>query len=140
MSYNGRIFDTFLYNGEADVLECRLTELDDQPVYRFVIIEANVDHRGRPKPQHYLEQKERFAPWADRIIHVTADVGDPAPGESVWQQPAWEREHRQREATWQALTDADPEDPVLHGDGDEVPAVALTADIPHSYNQRMFYF
>ena len=137
---SGRIYDTVLYNGEADVLECRLTELDDQPVYRFVIVEANVDHRGRPKPQYYLEQKERFAPWADRIIHVTADVGDPAPGESVWQQPAWEREHRQREATWQALTDADPDDTVLHGDVDEIPAVVLTADIPHSYNQRMFYF
>jgi Glycosyltransferase family 17 len=136
-----RIYDTVLYNGEADVLECRLTELDDQPVYRFVIVEANVDHRGHPKPLHYLEQKERFAPWADRIVHVVADVGDPAPEDSTWNQPAWEREHRQREAAWQALDDADQGDTVLHGDVDEIPALVRVADSgPFCYDQRMFYF
>jgi beta-1,4-mannosyl-glycoprotein beta-1,4-N-acetylglucosaminyltransferase len=135
-----RIYDTFLYNGEADILECRLTELDAEPVYRFVIIEANVDHRGRSKPSRYLEQKERFAPWEDRIHHVVADVGDPQPADSIWEQPAWEREHRQREGAWQGIADAEPDDTILHGDVDEIPAFARDADFPFCYDQRMFYF
>jgi len=43
-----RIYDTFLFSGEMDMLECRLYELQDTDVYRHVIIEAGVTFQGRP--------------------------------------------------------------------------------------------
>lgn len=127
-----RVFDTFLMNGELDLLECRLTELDASPVYRFVIIEAAVDHKGHPKPLHYMENKERFSAWSDRIIPVVADLPDA--------EDPWDRERAQREAAWQGLTDADPDDTVMHGDLDEIPASAMPVTQPMGYDQRLFYY
>lgn len=113
------IFDTFPFNNELDILECRLTELEDVPDLVHVLVEADVTHGGNtPKPLHYQTNRERFARWADRIHAVTAtnlptDVD------------AWSREHAQREWVWQGLGElnADPDDIVLHGDVDEIPTV-----------------
>lgn len=58
-----RVFDGVLYNGEADVLECRLWELADT-VDVMVIIEGNRSFTGTPKKR---ESRERFARW-DHII------------------------------------------------------------------------
>ena len=68
-----RVFDAFTFSDELDLLEARLTELDSA-VYRHVLVEAPVTFQGGPKPLHYLENRDRFAPWADKIIHVTADL------------------------------------------------------------------
>lgn len=113
-------FDTFPYSGEADMLEARLVELQEVSDLVHVIVEADVSHGGNtPKPYHYLDQRERFAPWADRIIYVQATnlPDDPDP---------WTREHAQREWALVALRDADPDDIVFHGDVDEIPT-ALAA-------------
>lgn len=106
--------DTFPYSGEADMLECRLTELD--PVIDlFVIVEADVTHGGnRPKPYHYLEHQERFAPWADKIRYVQAT-------DLPTIEDAWSRELAQREWISTALTDVAPDDVIFHGDVDEIP-------------------
>lgn len=110
--------DTFPYAGEADMLECRLTELDGV-ADAFVIVEADVTHGGNtPKPYRFLEHQDRFAPWADRIVYVQAtglpDLADP-----------WSRELGQREWIWEGLKrlDAGPDDVVFHGDVDEIPSV-----------------
>lgn len=108
--------DAFPYSGEADMLECRLTELD-AVIDRWVIVEADVTHGGNlPKPYHYLDQRDRFEPWADRIVYVQAtdlpDLADP-----------WSRELAQREWIWNGLrvVDADPDDIVMQSDVDEIP-------------------
>lgn len=62
----GLVFDGVLYNGEADVLECRLTELADV-VDRFVIVEGDKSFTGRPRVR---EDRGRFAAWADKIRWV----------------------------------------------------------------------
>ena len=108
-----RIYDTFMFRDELDVLECRLTELQDEDV-THVLVEATLNHQGRPKPLHYQENRDRFARWNDRIIHVTVDDLDP--GDTG----AWGRENAQREATRRGLADADPGDVIIHSDCDEI--------------------
>ena len=67
-----RVFDLIMLGTETDMLECRLREFEDKDC-RHVVVESQATHRGAPKPLHYAENKERFAPWSDRIIHVIAD-------------------------------------------------------------------
>ena len=69
-----RVYEAFLFCDELDLLEARLIELDSA-VYRHVLVEAPVTFQGTPKPLHYLENQDRFAPWKDKIIHVVADLG-----------------------------------------------------------------
>lgn len=101
-----------MLGSELDMLEVHLAELD-RYVYRWVVVESQRTHTGRLKPLYYLDNRERFAPWADRIVHVVADL--PAGGDP------WVAEHAQRDAALGALTDADPDDVVLIGDVDEFP-------------------
>lgn len=108
-------WDTFTYAGEADMLECRLTELQDIPDLTHVIVEADVTFaKHQPKPYHYLEQQERFAKWSDRIVYVKATGLPDSPD-------AWAREHAQRELALEGLKGAEPDDIVLHSDVDEIP-------------------
>ena len=119
-----KIFDCFPFRGggpDADMLECRLTEFGNYPV-QHILVEAAVDHQGHPKPLYYAENKERFAPWADRIIHVVA--GDlPAMAGAA----PMDREAAQRDATSQGLADADPGDWLIISDLDEIPNAAAMA-------------
>lgn len=115
-----KIWDTFILNDELDVLECRLRELENTPVWRHVIVEAAVDHRGRPKPFYYADSKERFSAWKDRIVHVAvSEAGLPSYAQNS---DPWSREHAQREHARTGLYRADPHDVVLHGDADEIPS------------------
>jgi Glycosyltransferase family 17 len=97
----------------------RFAQLDGR-VEHFVV-EADRTHRGIAKPLHYAENKERFAPWADQVTHVVADLPDGL--------EPWEFEHRQRDAAWQAILDAGAEgsDIVLITDCDEIPSAAALA-------------
>lgn len=117
-----KIYDTFLFGGgpgDLDLLECRLYELDPSPIYRFVIVEADRDNQGHPKPLYYADNRERFAAWNDRIIYVLVrdlpNAKDTSP---------WDREKAQREATRRGLRLATAEDLILHGDVDEIPTVS----------------
>lgn len=109
-------FDCFMFGDELDMLECRLMEAEPYNV-RHVLIEAPYDHQGNPKPLYYAEHKERFAPWAERIEHVIAEIPGPDPGMNPW-----DREHAQREHLWAGISDAEPDDIVLLCDVDEIPA------------------
>lgn len=106
------MFDAFLFCDELDLLECRLIELD-QAVYRHVLVESPITFQGRPKPLYFAENKERFAPWADKIIHVVADLEDYL--------DHWAREHASREALWCGLDDFGGDDILLLSDADEIP-------------------
>jgi hypothetical protein len=107
-----RVWDAFPFCGELDLLECRLMELDSA-VYRHVLVEAPVTFQGNSKPLYYAENRDRFAPWKDKIIHVVADLSDCAGN--------WERDHASREAIWQGLDDFDPDDIFMLSDVDEIP-------------------
>ena len=108
-----KLFDTFMLRNELDMLQMRLEELDDL-AWRFVLVEATVDHQGHPKPLYYAENREQFAPWHDRIVHVIADDLPDSPN-------PWVREHAQRDRALPALAEAGAFDRILISDIDEIP-------------------
>lgn len=109
-----RIWDTFLFRDELDLLECRLVQMENWPVWRHVLVESPLDHRGRPKPLHYYNNRERFAPWKERIVHVVADL--PVDADPM------DREAAQRDAIAGGMGDAEPGDWVILADVDEIPS------------------
>lgn len=106
-----KIYDCFQFYNELDLLELRLAELSPL-VDHFVLVEAAYTHAGAPKPLYFAENRQRFAAYADKIIHV---VVEDDPGGF-----AWVREAHQRQAILRGLTGADPADMVIVGDADEI--------------------
>jgi hypothetical protein len=117
------IWDTFLLGDEADMLECRLRELEQYPGVRHVLVEAALDHQGNPKPLYYGDNKSLFSQWSDRITHIVSRL-------PVHAADPWEREHAQRQDISLALERADPDDLVLLCDVDEIPSPAALAARP----------
>ncbi|WP_051630509.1 glycosyltransferase family 17 protein [Afifella pfennigii] len=116
-----RLFDCFIFNDELDVLEIRLRELGDV-VDRFVLVEASETQSGRRKPFYFEENRSRFAPYLEKIVHVSIDFPDclpPARGKRA-RERIWEREHYQRDQIARGLAEAAPSDLVLISDVDEI--------------------
>lgn len=67
-----KIYDTFNFFNELDLLEIRLAILDPYVDY-FVLVEATQTFSGTEKPLHYLANKERYSKWNHKIIHVIVD-------------------------------------------------------------------
>lgn len=109
-----RVFDTFIFFNELDLLEIRLNELDKYVDY-FVIVESDLTFTLKPKPLYYEENKERFKKFAHKIIHykITFKGGG----------SAWGYEFTQRNAIKDALICAGAElnDVILLSDVDEIP-------------------
>jgi len=110
------IIDCFTFNNELDILEMRLTEISGL-VSRFVLVEADRNFRGDPKPLCFDLNRERFRPWLDRIEHIV--VRD-LPVEA---KTPWVREYHQRNAIMRGLSGGHPDDVVLVSDVDEIPNV-----------------
>lgn len=113
-----RLYDTFLFDGELDLLEHRLRETYDL-VDVFVLVEAGQTFRGAPKPLTFRAHKDRFA-WASEklrpiALHALGHAGS----------TPWERQTLQRNALMLGLRDAAPDDIVLILDVDEVPSRSL---------------
>lgn len=111
------VYDTFLFNDELDMLQMRLEELADIEDLTHILVEAQYDHQGHQKPLCYNDNFQRFEPWADRIIHVVADI--PGPDEKL---DPWIRERMQREHIHDGLyaADAQPGDLIMLCDVDEI--------------------
>ena len=108
-----RIYDTFIFDSEFELLEHRLAENYDL-VDVFVLVEAAQTFQGQQKPLYFQQQRERFA-WAmPKLRHVALPR---LPGESTWAREAF-----QRNAVQLGLYDAEPDDVVLILDADEVPS------------------
>lgn len=114
------IYDCFTFFNELDLLELRLNILKDV-VDKFVIVEAPITHRGEPKPLYYAENTNRFAAFADRIIHVVqSDFPEPPPHATI-REKAWIIENTQRNAIAEGLFKANPDDTLIISDCDEIP-------------------
>lgn len=134
-----RIIDCVPMHDELDMLEARLLELESVPNLTHVIVEADVTHQGASKPSYYLDNRDRFSQWKDRIVHVWA-TGLPTVEEAP---NAWSRELAQRDhcITGVKLVDPDMDDVILHGDLDEIPRPLFVRNAPlgdgiYSYGMR----
>lgn len=129
-----RVFDTFPFFNELEMLELRLNVLDDV-VDRFVLVESTVTYSGSPKPMWYADHRSRFDRWRDRIEHV---IVDDTPDTGAWR---WGREHHQRDAIARGLASARCDDIVLVSDVDEIPdPEAVAQQRRGGYHQEFFLY
>lgn len=69
-----KIFDSFIFFNELDLLDLRLNILSDVVDY-FVLTESPFTVSGNEKPLYYQKNKDRFGKFNDKIIHnVTEEI------------------------------------------------------------------
>lgn len=137
------IFDCFTFFNELDILEVRLNELYNV-IDRFVLVEATETFQGNPKPLYFLENRDRFKEFADKIIHIVVEFPARDLRGYVSTRPAdlnWAREHYQRDQIARGLTDAKPDDLIIVSDVDEIiKAEALTQAVASRSSREVTVF
>lgn len=88
-----RIIDCFIFYNELDMLEYRLDILY-QSVDAFILVESTRTFKGTLKPLYYEENKERFAKYKDKIVHIV--VNDLLADTSADSEDVWNNEKHQR--------------------------------------------
>lgn len=112
------------------MLEIRLATLD-RVVDRFVLVESTVTHANHDKPLFFAENKERYAAWNDKIIHIVVheNPGDPDP---------WVREKHQRDQILLGLRGARDSDLAILSDVDEIPDPDVLAKLARAGGPIVF--
>ena len=100
-----------MFFDEEMLLDFRLNYLNDY-VDKFVITEGNMTFSGLPKESHFLNNKDRFAKWEDKIILNQIELPD--------LEGPWHREIYSRNAMVRPDIFND-DDLILMSDGDEIP-------------------
>jgi beta-1,4-mannosyl-glycoprotein beta-1,4-N-acetylglucosaminyltransferase len=135
------MFDCCIINDELDLLEIRLNILYDF-VEKFVIVESDKTHSGKPKELFFQKNKNRFEKFQSKIIHlvyIAHNVSNSA--------EAWGNENNQRDCILECLKTCKPSDGLMFiSDVDEIPkpeklieakSIALLTNMPVAFN--MFY-
>ncbi len=116
------IYDCFTFFNELDLLEIRLGILYEH-VDHFVLVEADRTHTGIPKPLYFEENRGRFAPFLDKIIHIKVqDLPSPEQSSESRFGERWLPENRQRDAILRGLTECRDDDVIIISDADEIPS------------------
>ena len=124
------VYDCFQFFNELDILKLRL-HIMNPVVDRFVISEATETFSGNPKPLYYEENKEMFAEFADKIIHVVVD--DTPPGYTH------DRDTFQKNAVGRGLKDCTDEDIIIFSDLDEIPNPEKIKEILQNFDRTKIY-
>ncbi len=142
-----KVYDSFLFFNELDLLEIRLHLLDPVVDY-FIISESVITFSGKEKPLYYQENKERFKKFEHKIIHqVVKDTPDdfvklpkvenPTTKEQIAlnqiytfinaaenfpkEEKHWGRDYFQRECLRRAYVNCEDTDIIIFSDIDEIP-------------------
>lgn len=111
------IVDAFVFGGELDLLELRLSLLESSVDY-FLVVEGNRTFSGEEKRYLLEDHRGRFRPWASQIAYVKVD-DLPAPLPTRWIPEVWQRNCVLRGIA--EIGSREPDDVVLVSDVDEVP-------------------
>jgi beta-1,4-mannosyl-glycoprotein beta-1,4-N-acetylglucosaminyltransferase len=106
-----KIYDCFMFFNELEILEIRLAELYDH-VDHFVIVESEKTFRGQSKPLYFLENRDAFQKYEDKIIHIVIS--------GLINTDPWKVEAHQRNQIMQGLTHCNAKDIILISDVDEL--------------------
>lgn len=130
------IYDCFQFFNELDVIEIRFKELYDHVDF-FILSESPTTHSGKPKPLYFAENKQRFAPFLDKIIHLTPDL--PAAPEAGLDEH-WTRENHQRNFIATELDKrCSDEDVIFITDADEITRGSKVAEIAAGIDGSTLY-
>jgi beta-1,4-mannosyl-glycoprotein beta-1,4-N-acetylglucosaminyltransferase len=135
------LVDTFMFYNELDVLELRLTVLD-RYVDLFVLVESEVNHVGGPKDLFFQKNRERYAKWLNKIVHIVVTADESPKDESPWSREKYQRECILRGLRGAVCSDGTFQGPVpdesiiMVSDVDEIPNLAIVPfeNLPHTLN------
>jgi beta-1,4-mannosyl-glycoprotein beta-1,4-N-acetylglucosaminyltransferase len=111
-----KIIDAFLFYNELDLLKYRLTILNSI-VDHFILVESTRTFSGESKPLFYVENKEMFKEFEEKIIHVVVDDFSTEPN-THWANETYQRNCINRGIEKLGLTENDY---ILISDVDEIP-------------------
>jgi beta-1,4-mannosyl-glycoprotein beta-1,4-N-acetylglucosaminyltransferase len=144
-----KIYDCIMFNGEHDVLEVRLNELDPL-VDHFFICESLEPHGAAGTRKYQKFDQSLVQDFKDKITYIALNYLEPAYTDA---KSGWARENFHRNALFQHLLKLTnpvigPEDIILNCDADEIPrpqavvAVAETApdDQVVYFDMLMYYY
>lgn len=107
-----KIYDTFIFHNEVDLARLRIDLLKDY-VDCFIVVEANQDHRGKPRKRMFpLYELGQIA----EIEYIVGDLPDYGNDDLA----ASRRENYQRDCILYGLDNVSPDDLILFGDADEI--------------------
>ena len=113
------IYDCFIFFNELELLEVRFHELYDV-VDKFVLVESPQTFKGFSKPLYFAENKERFAKFLDKVIHVVVELPMSYNDQERTEHCNYVRENRQRDLIMLGLTDCVDDDIIFISDVDEI--------------------
>jgi hypothetical protein len=135
-----KIYDCFIFYNEIDLLEIRLNELNEFVDY-FVLVESKLTHRKNNKELLFNNNKQRFKPFLDKIIHIILDENEFVSGNPM------DNEIVQRNAISKGLVNANNDDFIIISDIDEIPRgealknyLENNPHVPAVFSQYFFYY
>lgn len=140
-----KIFDTFLFGFELDLLEIRLNLLDPYVDY-FVFSESQTTLSGVDKELYYKNNKERFKKFEHKIIYN--EIPDPTEEQlevisrqyNISEYPSYQRDVYQKNSIKQVLEQyCKDDDIVLWSDLDEVPNPEVLKELSDFYDPTFVY-
>lgn len=145
-----KIIDCFLFYTELDMLQYRLSVLNDYVDY-FVLVEATHTFSGKQKQLLYNENKNRFEKYKDKIIHlIVYDMPFQYPNINYDLNQQWLNEAYQRNCLKYGIDvlKLQDSDVIIISDVDEIPDTQIlskikTNDLPINFNsleQDMYYY
>jgi len=117
-----KIIDGFIFYNELQMLHYRLSILYDVVDY-FILVESTHTHIGKEKPLFYEENKEQFAKFQDKIIHIIVDdFPYKYPNIDISKGEQWKNENYQRDCIKKGFEkiELDEKDVLLISDLDEI--------------------
>lgn len=131
-----KIYDCFAFFNEMELLELRLKELSPVVDY-FVLVEATRTFQKKEKPLYFTQNKERFAEFLPKIIHIVVDEYP-----TFWTKfrpvTTWHYDNHQKEGVLKGLKDAAPDDLILFSDLDELPLASKILEYKNNPGIRVF--
>jgi beta-1,4-mannosyl-glycoprotein beta-1,4-N-acetylglucosaminyltransferase len=125
------IIDCFPFFNELDVLEIRLNILNEV-VDKFVIVEASKTQSKLDKPFYFEQNKERYANFLDKIVHVKV--------EDLILDDGWAMENFQRNCIQRGLEKLilNDDDIIAISDVDEIWSPNITNSLNDLLNNNKF--
>ena len=125
-----KVIDCFIFYNELDMLEFRLTELNDVVDY-FVLVECIKTHSNKDKELYFENNKNRFSKFLDKIIHII--VKDNIPQTPCPQGP-WDREAYQRYCIDEGIKklNLNSDEIIIIADLDEIPDAKTVLDLKNN--------
>tara|TARA_B100000902_G_scaffold389084_1_gene435671 strand:- start:3214 stop:4041 length:828 start_codon:yes stop_codon:yes gene_type:complete len=131
-----KIIDSFIFYNELDLLEYRLSILNEYVDY-FILVESSYTFTGKPKKLYYQENKDRFDKFNHKIIHI--NVTNPPfifPNINYNAKNQWHNEYHQRcqiaLGINKLISYLNNEDIIITSDVDEIPNPNILQNIKNN--------